>query len=69
MLVSYGRQAKYHRAGNKVECRYCVHYGAAPPPKPAPDPAPVPYCKHRSWYVEPDGNCTHFERAVGTDDA
>lgn len=64
MLVNYGRQAMYQAAGNVVECRYCVHYGAAPPKRPG-----LIYCPHRGWHVEPKGNCTHFCREIGTDDA
>lgn len=65
MLVSYGRQAMYQRAGNAVECRYCVHFGAAPSPR----GLSLVYCPHRERHVEPTDNCTHFERELGTDDA
>lgn len=64
MLVNYGRQVIYHRAGNLVECRYCVN---------AIGSARVPdgwiWCVEHERQQMPADHCTAFWREPGSDDA
>jgi hypothetical protein len=65
LLVNYGRQAIYHRAGNVVECRYCVHFGTAPSPT---EPDRI-YCPETGTHPDRMGRCNAFRREPGADDA